>query len=288
MNRQTVLITGCSSGFGKLSAKSFHDKGWNVVATMRSPESETELSTLDDVLVTQLDVTDPKSITQALNDGIAKFGGIDVVVNNAGYGGHALFEQAGETSIRAMFDTNVFGPMNVMRAVLPLMRTTGGGTIVNVTSMAGLIGLPGNSIYSASKYALEGLSEAMALEYLPFNIRIRLVAPGAYPTTRFVANTDDNLDAGDEELTAYSQKLRAHFKVLADLMAQQGGKDADAQEVADKICECVMSDETPVHNPVGVDAEMLTGMMTSALSRQEFLDQVAAMVIPPDALSNHA
>ena len=279
MTKKTVLITGCSSGFGKLAATTFHDKGWNVIATMRSPERETELTELDNVLVTRLDVTDADSIKRAVEEGLTRFGAIHVVVNNAGYGGHALFEQASDDAVRAMFETNVFGVMNVMRAVLPLMRKQG-GTIVNVTSMAGLMGLPGNSIYSASKHAAEGLSEAMALEYKPLNVRIRIVEPGAYPTTRFTANLDSNVDAGEDQLTTYAKRLSDHFVGLAEQMAKQGGQVADPQEVADKIYECATSDDMPIHNPTGADAQMLVGMMTSAGSRQEFLNQMEAMLLP--------
>lgn len=275
----TVLITGCSSGFGKLAAKTFHQRGWNVVATMRSPERETELTELGDVLVTRLDVTNPATIQSAVDEGVSRFGAIHVLVNNAGYGGHALFEQASEEAIRAMYETNVFGVMNVSRAVLPLMRKQQEGRIVNVTSMAGMMGAPTISIYASSKHAVQGLTEGMAFEYEPLGILVKSVLPGAYPATRFDANTDDDLRAGGEELSAHAQKLYAHIRGVADQMAVQGGSEADPQEVADKIFECATSD-TPVHNPVGADAQMLAEMMGAA-GRQGFLDQIAQMLLPP-------
>lgn len=132
MDKKTVLITGCSSGFGKLTAKTFYANGWNVIATMRSPAGETELTELDDVLVARLDVTDPESVQQAVDEGIARFGAIDVLVNNAGFGGHALFEQYPAETVRAMYDTNVFGLMNVTRAVLPHMRRQHDGCVINI------------------------------------------------------------------------------------------------------------------------------------------------------------
>jgi len=144
MSKQTVLITGCSSGFGKLAAKKFQQEGWNVVATMRSPEKETELTESENMLVTRLDVTDQASVTAAVDQTIERFGAINVLVNNAGYGGRALFEQFSEERIYAMYETNVFGVMRVSRAVLPIMRQQKGGTIINVTSMAGIFGLPEN------------------------------------------------------------------------------------------------------------------------------------------------
>ncbi|MCT4602906.1 MAG: SDR family NAD(P)-dependent oxidoreductase, partial [Marinifilum sp.] len=159
---KTVLITGCSSGFGKLAVRKFQQEGWNVIATMRTPEKETELISLDNVLVIRLDVTDNDSIKNAIEKGMLEFGSIDALVNNAAYGGHSLFEEFTDKSIRAMYDTNVFGLMNVTREVLPIMRQQKGGTILNITSIAGLLGSPTTSVYCSSKYAVEGLSEALA------------------------------------------------------------------------------------------------------------------------------
>ena len=277
---KTVLITGASSGFGKLAAKTFHDKGWNVIATMRSPEREAELSKLDGVLVTRLDVTDVDSIQSAVEEGEARFGAIDVLVNNAGYGGHTLFEQASDDAIRAMYETNVFGVMNVARAVLPAMRERKDGCIINVTSVAGLMAAPTISIYASTKHAVQGLTEGMAFEYKPLNIRVKAVLPGAYPTTRFNANTDDDLSAGGGELSAYAKGLYDHLQGVAQAMAVQGGQEADPQEVADKIYECATA-ETPVHNPVGADAQMITEMMRAG-TRQDFLDKLSEMLLPTE------
>ena len=141
MTKKTVLITGCSSGFGKLTAKTFATSGWNVVATMRKPERDDELRHLDGVLVTALDVTDQQSIARAVGEAIERFGSIDVLVNNAGFGGHTVFEQATDEAIRAMFETNVFGVMNVTRAVLPHMRRQKAGRVINVSSVSGLLGV---------------------------------------------------------------------------------------------------------------------------------------------------
>ncbi len=276
---KTVLITGSSSGFGHLTAILFQSKGWNVAATMRSPEKENELTKLDNALATKLDVTDPIDIETAVKETMGKFGSIDVLVNNAGYGGHTLFEQAPDEAIRAMYETNVFGVMNVTRAVLPLMRQKKGGCVINVTSMAGMMGAPLISIYASTKHAVQGLTEAMSFEYKPLGIHVKSVLPGAYPTTRFNTNTVDDVDAGGEELAGYTNKLFSHLKNVAENMANQGGVEADPQEVADKIYECATSD-TPVHNPVGSDAIMLTGMRGQS-SRQDFLDKLGQMVLPP-------
>ena len=277
--KKTVLITGCSSGFGKLTAKKFQSEGWNVVATMRSPEKETELNTLDNVLVTQLDVTNKASIDAAVQLGVNNFGTIDVLVNNAGYGGHGFLEQFSEDQFYDIFETNVFGVMRTARAVLPIMRKQRSGAIVNVTSMAGYMGLALTSTYSASKHATEGLSESMAMEYKPFGIKVHAVAPGAFGTN-FFASTKNNLDGGDEELQVNANKIAAHFAQVAENMRKQSGKESDPQEVADKIFECATT-ESPVHNIVGADAEMLKGMIDS-MPREQFINTLKDMLVPKD------
>ncbi|MEL6205540.1 MAG: SDR family oxidoreductase [Pseudomonadota bacterium] len=278
---KTVLVTGCSSGFGRLTAQTFAKAGWSVVATMRSPEKETELADGPQMLVTKLDVSDPGSIKAAFTAARARFGQVDAVVNNAGYGGDGLFEQVGDADIRAMFETNVFGAMNVMREALPEMRANGAGAIVNVTSMAGHCGLPGHAVYSASKHAMVGLTEGMAMEYRPLGVRIYSVAPGAYPTTAFNANVDKRLDEGEPQLVSFSRALRAQIDVVGEQMANQGGSLADPQEVADRIFALVTGDG-PIHNPTGSDAEMLIAMMGQD-KRQGFLDQLTAMLVPAAA-----
>ncbi|MEM7130515.1 MAG: SDR family oxidoreductase [Chloroflexota bacterium] len=273
---KTVLITGSSSGFGRLTAKLFYEKGWNVIATMRPPEKEMELNQLDNVLVSRLDVKNEESIQKSIAEGFEKFGGIDVLVNNAGYGGYGLFEQVSDEDIRAMYDTNVFGAMNVMRAILPHMRKQRSGTIINVTSIAGLMAAPHVSAYSSTKFALESLSEGMAQELKPLNIHVKTVAPGGFETN-FTTAADDNADIGDEDLVSYSQKIVQYIETVRQNMRQQGGTTANPQDVADKIFECATT-ETPIHNVVGADAEMIAQMKNS-LPQQEFLDRMAAMLL---------
>lgn len=276
MDRKTVLITGCSTGFGKLTARTFHDRNWNVIATMRTPEREAELTQLDHVLVTRLDVTDRATIDRAVQDGVERFGAIHVLVNNAAHGGHALLEQSTDAMTRAMYETNVFGVMNVCRAVLPLMRRQGEGCIINVTSMAGWVGLPLETSYCGTKFAVEGMTEALAFELKPLGLAARTVAPGAYLRTEFNANAvEDEAEAGGEELAAYAKRLREHFRTS---IGNTGGEQADPQEVADKIYACATSD-MPVHNPVGSDAEMIVGMM-GAPPRQQFLDTAEPLLLP--------
>lgn len=135
MNKQTILITGASSGIGKITAKYFAERGWNVAATMRTPEKETELKQVSGIKLYQLDVTDDESIGKAIGSAVKDFGKIDVLLNNAGYGAVGVFEKATREQIQKQFDTNMFGVMNVTRQILPYFREQKGGTIINVSSI---------------------------------------------------------------------------------------------------------------------------------------------------------
>lgn len=277
MSQKTVLITGCSTGIGRLAARTFQAAGWNVIATMRRPQEETELNQLENVLVAPLDVTDSDSVDAAIAAGIDRFGGVDVLVNNAGRGGRALLEQMSDAKIRDVFETNVFGAMRVARAILPHMRQKRAGCIINVTSMAGVIGLAAETAYCSAKFAAEGFTEALYWECKPLGINVKSVAPGVYRATSFGANVDDAaMEEGDAELVAHARALRQHFTNSADNAG--GGTPADPQEVADRIFICATQD-TPLQNPVGKDAEMIMGMM-AAPPRQEFLDKLAPMILP--------
>lgn len=280
---RTVLITGCSSGFGRLTALTFQRAGWNVVATMRSPERESELGGLERVLLEPLDVTSQDSVDRAVEHGLERFGGLHALVNNAGVGGHALFEQTNDESIRALYETNVFGLMRVTRAVLPVLRRQRDGCIVNVTSLNGWAGIPTWSIYSSTKFAVEGFSEALAFECAPVGVRVKTVAPGTYPTS-FGASVNDEMTRGGEELTALAQHIDTHVQAAAAAWLQERGVAlaADPQDVADKIFECVTAD-TPLHNPVGGDAQLVIEMM-STMPRQAFLDAVRPLLQPPGDL----
>ena len=178
----TILITGASSGIGKATARLFHDKGWNVIATMRKPEADADLSALDNALVTRLDVTDQASISAAVKTGIARFGRIDALLNNAGYGAWGPLEAFSDESIRRQYDTNVIGLLATMRAVLPHMRAAKAGVIVNISSIGGKMTFPLGSLYHGTKFAVEGISEALNYELEPIGIKMKIVEPGAIKT----------------------------------------------------------------------------------------------------------
>ena len=182
---QTVLITGCSTGFGEATARLFAARGWNVAATMRDPAAGAGLAALDNVLVTRLDVQDPASIEAAVAETIARFGRIDVLVNNAGFGLFGVFEATARAKIQEQFDVNVFGVMDVTRAVLPHFRANRAGVLVNISSGAGVFGLPMISLYNASKFALEGFSESLSYELTGLGITVKIVEPGGVTSTGF-------------------------------------------------------------------------------------------------------
>jgi short-subunit dehydrogenase len=179
---KTVLITGCSTGIGKTVAAYFQAMGWNVAATMRKPGNETELIELENIKCIRLDVQDEDSIAKAINETIAAFGSIDVVVNNAGYGTIGPFEAASNEQVYRQFDTNVFGVMNVTRAILPYFRERRQGIIINIASTGGRMTWPLYTLYHATKWAVEGFSESLQYELRPFNIRVKIIEPGSIKT----------------------------------------------------------------------------------------------------------
>ena len=177
----TALITGCSSGYGLATARHFHARGWQVIATMRSPRPDL---LPDGVRVLPLDITDAGSIARALDDA----GAIDVLVNNAGLGLFGAFEATPMATVREIFATNTFGTMAMCQAAIPRMRERGAGALVNVTSSATLAPFPLVAAYTASKAAVEGFTGSLALELAAFGLRVKLVEPGYCPDTRFADN----------------------------------------------------------------------------------------------------
>ena len=222
---KTVLITGASSGFGEAVANYFADAGWNVVATMRDPGAAAQqLKSRSNLLVTRLDVQNRPSIEAAIAQGIQRFGGIDVVINNAGYGQFGIFEGVSPEAVRAQFDVNVFGAMDVVRSVLPHFRARRSGTIVNVSSGAGVIGFPMASIYSASKFALEGWSEALSYELDAVGIKVKIVEPGGALKTNFMARVGGE-NGAQQPIEDYSQFL-SHMGQLYEGMGSTADPDA--------------------------------------------------------------
>jgi NAD(P)-dependent dehydrogenase (short-subunit alcohol dehydrogenase family) len=242
--KQTVFITGASSGFGKETVKLFHQKGWNVVATMRTPDGS--FADLDGVLEARLDVTDRASIASAVAAAVQRFGGIDVLVNNAGYGTLGALEAASDAVIRQQFEVNLFGLIEVTRAVLPGMRAHRSGVIVNVSSVGGRVTFPFCTLYHATKFAVEGLTESLQYELNPFGIRLKIVEPGGY-RTNFAGRSMGFYGVGDVvEYKAPFEKFLAAVEHWP--MSENIG------EVADVIFEAATDGSEQLRYPVGHEA----------------------------------
>ncbi|MBT3017896.1 MAG: SDR family oxidoreductase [Candidatus Thiodiazotropha sp. (ex Clathrolucina costata)] len=249
MNK-AILITGASSGIGKATAKYFQEKGWNVIATMRTPEKETELNRLDNVLVTRLDVTDSDSIKSAVTKGIERFGQIDVLLNNAGYGAYGPLEAFPMENIRRQFDTNVIGLLETTKAVLPYMRKQKSGTIVNVSSIGGKMTFPLGTLYHGTKFAVEGLSEALHFELEPVDIKVKIVEPGAIATD-FGGRSFDFIN--DESLAEYQDTVNTLMSAFEATLSQA----SPASIVAEVIWNAVTDDTDTLRYTAGDDAKEL-------------------------------
>lgn len=245
--QKTILITGASSGFGRETAKLFHNNGWNVIATMRSPEKEEELNHLENVLVIHLDVTNKQSIQEAVNAGVDKFGTIDVLLNNAGYGAIGALEAATDELIRQQFEVNLFGLIDVTKAVLPYMRKNKEGIIINISSMGGKITFPFGSLYHATKFAVEGLTEAMQYELNPLDIKLKIIEPGSYKTD-FGSRSLSMF--GIEDFTDY----QPGFDKLIAFASTPDRGNKNINEVAEAIYEAATDATEKLRYPVGADA----------------------------------
>ncbi|OUL34668.1 SDR family oxidoreductase [Nostoc sp. 106C] len=247
---KTVLITGTSSGIGKLTAIYFAQQGWNVAATMRNPSKDKELCNLSNVKLYSLDVTDNHSIQSAIACAIQEFGKIDVLVNNAGFGVDGVFEAMNDEIIEQQFNTNVFGLMRVTRAIIPHMRDQGGGTIIQIASMGGRITFPLYSIYHGSKWAVEGFSEALHYELEPFNIKVKIIEPGAIKT-EFYGNGRQFIMSDD--LPMYKSLVDTVEKV-----SQEAGRNGEPPEVVAKVIFQAASDRSSkMRYSVGQPAPLL-------------------------------
>lgn len=200
---QTWLITGCSSGFGKSIAKAVLERGWNAVVTARNPEDIREFEVLypDNALTISLDVTDEKAADHAVQAALERFGVIDVLVNNAGYGYRAAVEEGNFSDVNRLFATNFWGPVSLIQKVLPGMRKRHTGAIVNFSSIAAIRAEPGSGYYAASKSALESVSEALFREVMPLGIRVMIVEPGGFSTDFF----GRSLTQSEKELSDYAE-----------------------------------------------------------------------------------
>lgn len=253
-----VLVTGCSSGFGLHTALHFARRGETVFASLRNLAKAGPLEAARDaeklpLEIVQLDVLDPASVQAAVKD-VESRGGVDVLVNNAGVELRSSIEEASEEEIRWQFDTNVFGALRVMQAVLPGMRERKSGTIVNVSSLAGLVSRPYGGLYAASKHALEALSEALHLEVEPYGVRVVLIEPGQYETGLQASKRNaERFDTGP-------YKERSDRFDVAIQKLGPGGERSDASEVAGIIWDAVHDPEPKLRYLAGQDAQVIAGV----------------------------
>lgn len=246
----TILITGASSGIGKATVKHFHEKGWNVVATMRSPEKEEELTQLENVLVNRLDVLDLSSIDSAIQAGIERFGKIDVLLNNAGYGAYGPLEATPRENVVRQFNVNVIGLLDVTKAILPHFRANKDGILINISSIGGKMTFPLGSLYHGTKFAVEGISEALSFELGQIGCKVKIVEPGLIATDFGGRSFNFN---NDESLTEYQGIVGAIFQAFE----QMGGNSSPASLVADVIYQAATDGTDQLRYHAGEDAKML-------------------------------
>ena len=246
------LVTGCSTGFGHALAERILARGWRVVATARGADRVADLVSLapDRALAVDLDVTDPAQVSAAVAAATQRFGRVDVLVNNAGYGYQSSVEEGDEAEIRAQFDANVFGLFAMTRAVLPGMREQRGGAIVNITSVAGLVGFPASGYYAASKHAVEGFSDALAAEVSPLGISVTCIEPGPFRTDW----AGRSLKQTASTIADYADTARARMETTSGYSGQQPGDPVRAAEAMIAAVERAHPPRHFVLGKFGIDA----------------------------------
>jgi NAD(P)-dependent dehydrogenase (short-subunit alcohol dehydrogenase family) len=273
-----VVITGCSSGFGMLAALEFARRGDRVYATMRNTAKADRLRTGAEaagvaVEVLQLDVDDSRSVDAAVQEVIRREGRIDVLVSNAGISIDGPVEDFDDDEVLATFETNVFGVIRVTRAVLPQMRSQGSGTIVTVGSAAGKVSIPFAGVYSASKHAVEALSDALYYELHPFGIRVVLIEPGNFETEMMI---NPRLARRFTEGSAYVESER-RFAEAREKLPGGGGLGADAQIIANLIVDAAKAEQPKRRYLVGQDVEVVAEMHKK-MSDEEFEKAIRTML----------
>jgi len=265
MTSPVWFITGCSTGFGHELAKLVLARGWRAIVTARDKARVADLvqGAEDRALALDLDITDAGQIAAAVAAAEQRFGGVDVLVNNAGYGYQASVEEGDDAEIRAQFDANVFGLFALTRAVLPGMRARRGGHVLNITSVAGFVGFPGSGYYAASKHAVEGWSDALAAEGKPLGIKVTCVEPGPFRTDW----AGRSLRQTPNRIADYADTAGARLKGTADVSGKQPGDPVRAAEAMIGITEIENPPRHLVLGAFGIDA--VTAKLKASLAEIE-------------------
>jgi NAD(P)-dependent dehydrogenase (short-subunit alcohol dehydrogenase family) len=264
-NSRVWFITGASRGLGRALTEEVLDSGERVLATARRTDKIRDLPRRHpgQAAATALDVTDPAQMRDAVDRALDEFGRIDVLVNNAGYGLLGALEELSDEELRSQFETNLFGLVNVTRAVLPRFRVQRSGHIVQISSLSGVVPNPGESAYAATKFALEGMSESLAQEVAHLGIRVTIVEPGPV-RTEFAGRSLKRADPIDD----YADSVGQVRELLAQL---DGSQPNDPARVAQAIIEATHQDQPPLHLPLGEQA--INGIRQHLSERSQELDQ---------------
>jgi NAD(P)-dependent dehydrogenase (short-subunit alcohol dehydrogenase family) len=258
--QKTIFITGASAGLGKAAAQLFQSNGWSVIATMRNPEKETELTKLENVTLMKLDVTDKAQIDDTVQKIIDQYP-VDVVLNNAGYGLVGPLEAFTDEQITRQVDTNLFGVIRITKAFTPHFRERKEGMFINVTSMFGLIGYPTCSIYAATKFAIDGFSESLAYELAQFGVKVKTIAPGGIQTDF----TSRSLDAASHD--AYQELVK---KVSAGYSEESISRYSTPAHIASLIYQAATDNTSQLRYIAGADAVSFYGERETAGAEAQF------------------
>lgn len=266
---KVVIVTGTSSGIGFETAVLLARNGFMTYATMRNPVKSTRLSDLAnkeklDIKIRKLDVNDETGINETIDQVISETGRIDVLVNNAGYAIFGALEDTALDEIREQFETNFFGPVRTIKAVIPIMKKQNGGKIINLSSMVGRFGVPFNSAYVASKFALEGITESTRYELHDYNIKIILVEPGIIKSHFF-----QNVKLSNKSTSGYSKLLKKRMEGIETMLK----KATHPEIVAEVILDIINSRNTNIRYLVGHDAEFMLKLKKNATD-EEFEDRL--------------
>lgn len=267
---KTILITGASSGIGKATALKFQREGWNVIATMRSPENEKDLNQLDNVLVTKLDVLELSTIKSALQEGINKFGKIDVVLNNAGYGLMGTFESAKRESIIRQFGVNVQGLFDVTQLTLPHFRANKSGMFINISSVGGRMTFPLMPLYHSTKWAVEGFTESLKWEMAEIGVQVKLIEPGGVATD-FGGRSMDLQH--NQEFTEYNEYVNHFMQAMAKSMNPETMSKPDM--IAEVIYTAATDEKDTLRYRAGADCEYLLSARDKMTDEEFFAMQKA-------------